>query len=962
MENLNNEFIISFTSQKFFDDALWEIEDVDIKIIKKTIKVNGSFVYNINVKNNANKLSVLITLDKNFSKLTAFCPCKDCSVTGSCKHVALGLMEIRRELESESNELKISQTDVYKLELLKSIYTIKNQHDVIKLYLEVKENIDLSIGIGLRAGFVGKKNYVIKNINSFLNDITNNNMIVLAKGFESHNYVIEKMSISFLNYLKVLSNKYNNLNTTMITYSEFNELLSTVVNSEVFFQKDVYLVKNHLDDIVLDVVCENEDLLIKIRKATYYNQIGTNVVLNIYNKAFYHLNDNQLQKIKLINTFVTEEKEFRISSDEKNNFFNEVLPNIYNEFDVKLDHKLDLNIVDEALEITLYCYLEDKIIHINPEFKYGEYVVDNLDEGILLKRNHLKEKQVIDFLIDSGYVYDVYKNNFIIEADRNQFNFLTKNIFHLKHEYTTHLDEKLKNAILKYDSNQISIEIEQEEAMDYFKFDVDLNGIELDEVSDILRSYELKKDFHRLTNDMFIKLNDDKLYLQLLFIKEVIGDTTHTLNTFRVPKYKAILIKERANGLFDHISYNSEFMDYVDSIMLIPRLDKKVLKDSHYELREYQKTGIEWLCNLYDANLGALLADEMGLGKTIQVISFLKIKKITNALIVVPKALLYNWENEFKKFNPDQKVKLVVGDLKSRKKILKNANDNEIIITSYSSMINDFDLYSSKTYDCLIIDEAQYIKNSTTKTTRVIKQINSNFFIALTGTPIENNLLELWSIFDYIIPGYLNDSRVFSSTYINANQKDKAHLKKIIAPFIMRRLKKDVLLDLPAKIISDVMCEMNPVQKQLYSQYVLKYKDDNKNYFDKNIMEALTAITRLRQLSIDPDLFLDDYMETSGKIEVFMELVDEICESNQKVIVFSQYTKMLKKLSSKLDEKNISFYYLDGETKAKNRMMDVEKFNKNKIPIYLISLKAGGVGLNLTSASNVIIVDPWWNP
>jgi SNF2 family DNA or RNA helicase len=961
MNIITDEFIISNTSKKDFDDAKWEYSDVDIKIIKKTVKDNGSFVYNINIKNKVDKMSVLITIDKEIKRASLYCPCKACSKNQTCKHVAIALIAIQEDLDNELKIIETSQTDVFKLELLKSIYQYDYSHDYIKLYLDIKETDELKIMIGLKVGLVGKKSYVIKNINSFINDVDENKMLNLGKECSSHNYELEKQSINLFNYVKSLVLKYPNLTNDYITYKEFNDLISTVINQEVYYLKETYLVKNHLDDIVLDIICDDQDLLVKIRRATYYKQIGTNVVFNLYNRVFYYLDNRQLQKIKLINTFLEENMEFRIGSNETENFIKDVLPNVYNEFDIKLDHKLDLEIVAESLSITLFCYLEDKIIHIKPKFIYGEYDIEELPRGIVVKRNYYKENQVIDFLIQSGYLFDVNKNVFIIEADRNQFNFLTKHIFNLRDEYDTQLDDRLKAAILKYDSNQISIGVKHDGIGDYFDFDLELNGIDIDEIDGILASYELKREYHKLNNQMFMKLNDQRLYMQLLFIKEVIGDATHTLNTYRVPKYRAILIKERASGLFNHVSYNSEFMDYVDSITMIESLPTKAFESNDYQLREYQKTGIEWLTTLYKANLGALLADEMGLGKTIQVISFLKINEINNCLIVVPKALLYNWENEFKKFHPDQNVIISDGDAEQRIKKLKNVN-KDIIITSYSTIINDFDSYQTMQFDTIIIDEAQYIKNSSTKTARVIKQLKANFFIALTGTPIENNLIELWSIFDYTIPGFLSDSKTFNSNYVDANLETRNKLKKILAPFIMRRLKKDVLKEIPDKVVVDMLCEMNPIQKGLYQSYVQKINTDNKNIFGKNIMEVLTAITRLRQLSIDPSLFLDDYTETSGKIELFKELINEINDSGEKVIVFSQYTTMLKKLGRTLEDQNIKYYYLDGETKAKQRMMDVERFNKSKIPVYLISLKAGGVGLNLTSANNVIIMDPWWNP
>ena len=361
-------------------------------------------------------------------------------------------------------------------------------------------------------------------------------------------------------------------------------------------------------------------------------------------------------------------------------------------------------------------------------------------------------------------------------------------------------------------------------------------------------------------------------------------------------------------------------------------------------------------------NFGGILADEMGLGKTIQIIAFLLYKKGKKSLVVTPTSLIYNWKEEFEKFVPDLKIGIIHGSKSSRNKILENKDEYDILITTYGTIKNDIDFYKSEVFDYCIIDEAQNIKNPKAQNTKVIKEIKAKVKFALTGTPIENSLVELWSIFDFIMPGYLFDEKKFKQKFVNRSEREIDELKSLINPFILRRLKRDVITELPEKIEKKYYVPMTTEQKLAYKNYMKEVRLKLKTGEDDNIT-IFSYLTRLRQICQDPILVNKDYTGDSGKLNVALEIIEEVIKEDNKILVFSQFTSVLKKIEEELNKRNIVSKYLDGSTRAKERIRLVSDFNESKESgVFLISLKAGGTGLNLTSAKFVMHMDPWWNP
>ncbi|MEM7601143.1 MAG: DEAD/DEAH box helicase, partial [Verrucomicrobiota bacterium] len=384
-------------------------------------------------------------------------------------------------------------------------------------------------------------------------------------------------------------------------------------------------------------------------------------------------------------------------------------------------------------------------------------------------------------------------------------------------------------------------------------------------------------------------------------------------------------------------------------------------------LRPYQEEGFLWMQQLASQGMGGILADDMGLGKTLQTLSFLYSVGGT-ALVICPSSLVFNWVAEAEKFTPDLKAVAIEGP--NRAATLAEHEDADIFVTSYALLRRDEEVWQAKEFDVVILDEAQHIKNPDAQVSKIAHRLQGTYRFALTGTPIENSVRDLWSISRFTLPGYLGSRKDFSERFekpLTSNQPDDAvreRLARRLKPVVLRRLKKEVAQDLPDKIEQVVYCDLKPKQKEVYEKLL---RESKASLLDaeggRQRMLALTALLRLRQTCCDLRLLGMDNIadeEASVKTDTLNELLEEAIEGGHRVLIFSQFVEMLQVLVPDLAAKQIDFCYLDGQTK--NRGEVVKRFQEREVPVFLISLKAGGVGLNLTAADTVIHIDPWWNP
>lgn len=489
----------------------------------------------------------------------------------------------------------------------------------------------------------------------------------------------------------------------------------------------------------------------------------------------------------------------------------------------------------------------------------------------------------------------------------------------------------------------------------YFGMGFEIEGVPKSEYRKIFTAYKERKKLFYLGNGHYLNLEEEKLQ-QALSLIDILG-VYNEIEQIKIPEQKALFLADQL-----------EEMDFVEGKDNVKTALKKLVKTKVNEsvpayledtLRSYQKEGFDFLVTAARYGLGGILADEMGLGKTLQMIAFLAAQSGTKSLVITPTALVYNWKNEIERFAPSLKVGIVHGSREKRLKVLAEHNEYDILLTTYGTYRNDEAHYEDMVFDYCVLDEAQQIKNAKSQITQTIKGVKSKVRFALTGTPMENNLMELWSIMDFIMPGYLYNSLRFQNIFMTEPPQIEA-LRSLISPFMLRRTKKEVLDELPDKIEQKVVVTLDPYHQRAYA--AMKKLIKEKIQVDEANRAALLAyLTKLRQICLVPERMVKQYKGRNSKLDYLMNLLEEIAD--QKVLIFSQFTTVLGEIRERLEEADISYSYLDGQTEAKQRVALVDAFNEDPNKrVFLISLKAGGTGLNLTSASTVIHFDPWWNP
>ncbi|RSX55586.1 SNF2 family protein [Bifidobacterium dolichotidis] len=500
--------------------------------------------------------------------------------------------------------------------------------------------------------------------------------------------------------------------------------------------------------------------------------------------------------------------------------------------------------------------------------------------------------------------------------------------------------------------------------------------IDPQDVVAILDSYRRRKQYHRLADGTFIKIDGGNIAKSNDLVERYhLSLSDLARGTAELPAMRAFMLDAEDESVIEEAP---SFKEFVGEVRVVDPMQYEPPADLNATLRSYQLTGHRWLRTLMDKHLGGILADEMGLGKTIQLISVLLVayskeqqkseqeqRDARPSLVVCPASLVYNWAREIQKFAPTLPVTVISGSKAHRKKLY--AHLSGVVVTSYDLFRLYSELLEQQPWLVMSLDEAQAIKNPATKIAKAVKSAQAAHRFALTGTPIENRLSELWSIFDFLMPGFLGSYRAFKDTFekpiLDGRADVSDRLQHAIQPFILRRLKQDVLKDLPDKIETVIDVPLEGEQRKLYATHERKLKMmlASSQNINEDRFQVLAALTQLRQLCCDARLLYENAKDGSAKLTAILELVQSAQESGQKVLIFSQFVSFLELIGDKLTEAGFNFYEITGSTAKKRRLELVDKFNADDTPVFLISLKAGGTGLNLTGASVVIHADPWWN-
>ncbi|MFD0673275.1 SNF2 helicase associated domain-containing protein [Cohnella sp. GCM10027633] len=662
----------------------------------------------------------------------------------------------------------------------------------------------------------------------------------------------------------------------------------------------------------------------------------------------------------------------RIPKTQMEPFMERVIPGLSKLGEVNVAPAVAERIVRTPLKARLYLdRVRDRLL-AGLEFQYDDVLINPLEEndrkpmeGRILIRDLEREGQILALMEASPFVRT--ESGYFMDEEEAEYDFLYQVVPQLELLLQVYATSAVKTRIFVPNAPP-RIRVEFDEKTDWLDCRFELDGYPPEEIKELLRSVEEKRKYHRLRSGSLVPLDTAAFQEIGSFIDEM-GATVRKLdmtgNLFKLPPARALhLIDREQPG--DAVKLGKKFRELLDNLRNPDNLDFPVPEQLAPVLREYQKFGYQWLRTLAHYRFGGILADDMGLGKTLQSITYLVsvLPEIRAqglpAIIVCPASLLYNWHSELRKFAPEIRAIIADGSKTERENALAQLEGTDVLITSYPLLRRDVDAYSEQSFHTLILDEAQAFKNDATQTAQAVKELRAKHRFALTGTPVENWIDELRSIYDAVFPELFQGKKAFA-------ELSRAAVAKRVKPFLLRRLKRDVLTELPEKIETLQASDLLPEQKKLYLSYLAKLqkvtlKHLSDDGFQKHRIEILAGLTRLRQLCCHPALFVQDYAGGSAKFEQLLEIVEECRGAGKRALVFSQFTQMLGMIGKALSDRGVPYFYLDGSTPSAERLELCNRFNGGERELFLISLKAGGTGLNLTGADTVILYDLWWNP
>lgn len=978
-----------------------------VKYLKYDPEINGFLATVLGSK----RYQIKIYFDENeeFDEASCTCPAYR-QYAGYCKHIAAVLIAIQNDKRSVSSFIENKRKR--DIQNIINYFSYATTGEKSPLNLEIhyqfdKENPFLngySSKIHFRVG--QEKLYVIRSPKTLIESIQKNQSLKFGKQFtflpEKHSFQkkdqpiidmikggLEQEEISNLSSwgfgkYSIFTGKYMILSPTAL--KRFFKIMEdrtfhATINGASY--EGVHIIEKDLP-IKFSLMKDRNNMVLNID--------GNENVVALTEDGSYFFYQNNIYKVSqeqqkyfmpFYQTLENEKaKDIYIPHNYREGFASQVLPMIEKVGRLEIDKEVEKSIYKPKLQSKIYLDKKGESITINIKFIYGDREInpfkkesENPKESRILVRDVERENQIMDlieeadFKVSSEYIY--------LEGDEKIYEFILDTLPKLDQLGEIYYSDVFKNMKVYYQPSLFT-RLQLNEDTDILEFSFDIEGIDKKEIADVFQALWERKKYYRLNKGGFLSLQKSELE-RVSNLLDYLNISSKDLekDMLQIPKYRALYLDESLKkAQIKNQSRNIVFKQLIQNIKEPQDIDYEVPKEFKEILRDYQVNGFKWLKTLSRYGMGGILADDMGLGKTIQILTLLLSEKqekgLKPTLVVAPTSLVYNWSSEVEKFTSELKALVVSGAKEERHKNIKKLSEYDLVITSYPLIRRDIKLYQDTRFRYCILDEAQHIKNPTSQNAALVKKIKAENRFALTGTPIENSLIELWSIFDFIMPGFLLSHGQFVKKYERAiikedNQEALNQLKTQIAPFILRRLKKEVLKELPEKIENKMMVDLTREQKLTYLSYLEKIKGEINNTieergFQKSHMKILVGLTRLRQICCHPELFLENYHGGSGKLDLLQEIIEESLQGEHRILLFSQFTSMLRIIRRLLKEQEIEHFYLDGSTQSETRGEMVKRFNNGERNLFLISLKAGGTGLNLTGADIVIHFDPWWNP
>ncbi len=955
------------------------------------IIVKGSYNYTVQIE------------EKEDGSFVTSCNCPGAAKEkGACKHVVAALLMLLKHQEHSDGNLPKTPEEKRSYQVLEYFdnqQTITMTGEVFRIepIITVPAMLRNNKGkayISLRAG--STRMYKVQNIRKFLEDYVRRENMILGKDFrfiagESAFDRNSKAIIDFLLEIYDVTELADGKDAGMIfvksqvMLSKFlfikflRQFAGTPFSLELYqncYPEVRCIPKN--PNVEIELTAEDDTLLLNYKEPEPVIPLTENGEI-LFRDGFLFLPDKAFLRnfLPFFNNLGPDKKPLMFEGIYKQRFLENVLPKLHGTMDILVPEELQERYISPEFSCEFYFDKYQNYVKVELFFKYGEYRFNSFEnpnsgEYIILRKRE-QENEIITML--ENYGFEPYSGFYLLKAEQDIYHLIGEGIEEMQKTGDVFYSEAFKNIRAKR-NHAFSVGLRLSEDVNLLELDLNFGDISKEEMQQMFRSYRLKKKFFRLSDGSFIDLSSENIgeMVSLLDNLNVSAKEMEEKETFQLSKGLALYLDDLFDETTTVVQKNEEFRALTEQIATMGQKVYELPHGIQAELRPYQETGYRWLMTLAEHGLGGILADDMGLGKTLQAIVYMKAMKEREThsrfFVVCPTSLVYNWMDELMNFAPSLHCRMVTGTPEERADSLKEENV-DVFITSYPLLRRDIALYETIQFHTVFLDEAQFIKNASSLNAKSVKALQAAHRFALTGTPIENSLSELWSIFDFIMPYYLLTHSGFVKQYErpilkNSNNAALESLNRRIRPFVLRRMKKDVLTELPEKMETKFLTELNEEQKKLYvayaQQFMSEFTEDGVNSLEHQKIRILAALTRLRQISCHPGTFLENYDGESGKMDLFLQILPDLISNGHRVLVFSQFTSMLELIKEAIEPFGYQYFYLEGSTKISERSEYVKRFNAGEGELFLISLKAGGTGLNLIGADTVIHFDPWWNP
>ncbi len=972
----------------------------DNRIVNATYS-NAGKQYRLTVKGNYNYSVTIDEQEDGSFDYSCNCPSR-LKDQGACKHVVAALLFVlkyqERTLLTESKNPEERKV----MSLLDYFIAQEDAHLVGETFgLEIVVSIPSILKgdngralVSLHGG--SNRKYKVQTIKKFLADIYHHESFAIGKEFKfvSGESTFDATSLKILDYL--------------LGIYEIQEVIDSTHFSKIFSKSQMFITKNMLIKLLellgtkgmtlelygrvyTDVVYAKGNPKISYQLSVDEDSIsvdyqGKEAVLPLtetgellfFDGAIYQPDAKFIRNYKPFYNSLGKDKEplvFR--GDSKTSFLEHVLPRISETMELDIPEELKSRYISCDMEAKIYFDKYKSGIKAELKYQYGEYEFNSFASAAagpyIIVRQREKEDAIISELLQEGFL--PYKNFYLLKDEDKIYEFLSGRVMALETKAQLFYSEDFRRLGIRAPGG-FRAGVRMNSEINMLELDLSFDEVPREELRELLHSYQVRKKYYRLKNGSFINLEDKTINEVSQILSSLnVSDKNLREDAYILEKQHAVYLNKafsEKNFVFER---DRDFLALTDKILNPAATEYEIPEGILAKLRPYQLTGYKWLKTLADNELGGILADDMGLGKTLQSIVYIASnmvdKRSQQSLIVCPTSLIFNWLDEIENFAPHVKALVITGAPAERQESIAKHKEYDVLITSYPLIRRDITLYEKIDFHTVFIDEAQFIKNDSSLNAKSVKRLRALHRFALTGTPIENSLSELWSIFDFIMPEYLNSHSRFVELYEKPILKeDKEALQDLhqhIEPFILRRMKKDVLTELPDKYETKMLTDMSEGQKLVYMSFLENIRSEihseiEENGVERSRMKILAALTRLRQICCHPSTFLENYQGGSGKLELLMEIIPEAIANDHRILVFSQFTSMLRLIENELKDLDITYFYLEGATPTEDRNDYVKRFNLGEGKVFLISLKAGGTGLNLTGADTVIHYDPWWNP